>query len=159
MTAARNLRAKGFTNLEAFTPFPVHGLTEALGKPKTKLQWIVFLCGLMGGVGGFMMQWYANVIAYPWNIGGRPLNSWPSFMPVTFELTVLCASVGAVVSMFMLNGLPEPYHPVFGVDAFERASRDKFFLSIAVGEQGANLSRAKELLLAEKPKGIYEVPA
>lgn len=159
LAAARNLKAKGFRNLEAFTPFPVHGLTEALGRPKTRLQWIVFVCGLAGGTAGFAMQWYANVVAYPWNIGGRPLNSWPSFIPVTFELTVLCAAIGAVVSMFVLNGLPEPHHPVFAVDAFERASKDKFFLCVPLSGGGLSAASAKDALAAQRPEGIYEVPA
>jgi len=157
LDAANKTRAKGYKHLDAFVPFPINGLTEAVGKPKTKIQWLILLGGLVGGIGGFFMQWYANVISYPWNIGGRPLNSWPSFMPVTFELTVLCAACVAVFGMFALNGLPQPYHPVFNVDEFEQASRDKFYLCIEIIDETFDEMAARDFLRSLGSKAVYDV--
>src|SRR5580658_5547361 len=130
VAAARKTVDGGYRNLEAYSPFPIEGLDEALGFHRSRVPLITLIGGIVGGIGGFFMQWFAAVIHYPTNIGGRPLNSWPAFIPVTFELTILCAAIATVLGMLGLNGLPMPYHPLFNVPSFERASRDRFFLCI-----------------------------
>src|SRR5258707_4151984 len=128
LAAAKAAYAAGYRRMDAYSPLPIHGLSEALGNPQTKLGWIVLAGGLTGCFGGFALQYWASVINYPVIIGGKPLNSWPAFIPVTFECTVLFAALSAVFGMLALNGLPQPYHPCFNVDRFEHATQDRFFL-------------------------------
>lgn len=128
--AAKRAREFGYTKLEAYTPFPVHGLDDAIGFRDSRVQWSIFFAGAIGLFTGFMLETYVSVIDNPWNIGGRPMFSWPSFIPVAYECTILFASFGAVISMFALNGLPQPYHPIFDAKNFSRASQDRFFLVI-----------------------------
>lgn len=130
LAAARRAHEDGYRKMDAYTPFPIEELSEAVGFHATWLPWIVFGGGLTGALTGFFLQYYVAAIEYPLNIGGRPLNSWPSFIPVTFEMTILFAAFSAVVGMIALNGLPRPYHPVFNVPGFARASRNRFFLCI-----------------------------
>lgn len=158
LAAAEAAHDKGYREMDAYTPFPVHGLDKAVGFRNTKLPWIVLICGVLGAIGGFGMQYFASVIHYPVNVGGRPLNSWPAFIPVTFECTILLAVFGAVFGMLGLNGLPKPYHPVFNCPAFDRASQDRFFLCIKTNDPiygGHEQTRA--FLDEQKPIAIHEV--
>ena len=155
--AAEKAHQSGFRKMDAFAPFPVEGLAEALGK-KTRLPMLVLIGGIIGGVGAYFMEWDASVISYPINIGGRPLNSWPAFIPITFELTVLGASLAAFFFSLGLNGLPKPYHPVFNVPGFERASQDRFFLCIEASDPLFNASTTREFLQSLNPLMIAEVP-
>src|SRR3954464_2093921 len=130
LAASRCAYGEGYRRMDAYTPFPVEGLAEALGRTGTAIPFLVLLGGMTGGIGGYFMQAYSMAVDYPINIGGRPLHSWPAFVPITFELTVLCAALTAFFSVFVLNKLPEPYHPAFNVATFAQASQDRFFLCI-----------------------------
>ncbi len=138
IAAARAAHDEGYRRMDAYAPYPVEGLAAALGRHHSQLPWIVLAGGLLGLIGGYALQYWTSVIAYPLNIGGRPLHSWPAFIPVTFEATVLVAAGAAVLGMLWLNGLPMPYHPVFNVKSFERASRDGYFLCIEAADARFN---------------------
>ena len=155
--AAEKAYATGFRNMDAYAPFPVDGLPEALGK-KTRLPLLVLIGGIIGGLGAYFMEWDANVISYPINIGGRPLNSWPSFIPITFELTVLGAGLTAFFFSLGLSGLPRPYHPVFNIPEFDRASQDRFFLCIESQDPNFHPERTRTFLQSLNPLMIAEVP-
>jgi Alternative complex III, ActD subunit len=158
LAAARQAREAGYTRMEAYTPFPVHGLAAELGFHHTRLPLIVLIGGIVGALGGFFIQWYANVVSYPIIIAGRPLNSWPAFIVITFELTILCAGLAAVLGMLALNGLPQPYHPLFNIPRFELASRSAFFLSLQKRDPKFDLVETRRFLESLNPKAIYEVP-
>ncbi len=158
VTAARRAFEAGYRRMGAYTPFPVEGLADALGYRKTRLPLVVLLGGLAGCVGGFFMQYYASVIGYPLNIAGRPLNSWPAFIPITFEVTVLCASVAAVLGMLAMNGLPQPYHPLFHHPRFAQATRDRFFLSIQAIDSKFDRQATAQFLHELGPREVAEVP-
>ena len=158
LDAAHAVRKEGYTDVDAFSPFPIHGLAEAVGFHKSRLSAIVLTMGILGGIGGFMMCWYANVISYPLNIGGKPYNSWPAWIPITFECAILLAAFGAVFGMLALNGLPMPYHPVFNVRRFDSASRDKFFLVIQARDPKFRQEEARRFLESLKPREVTDVP-
>ena len=130
LAAVRKVRSEGYRRFDAFTPFPIEELAEEIGYHRNELPFLVLIGGVVGCIAGFALQYYLSVISLPVNVGGRPLNSWPSFIPVTFEMTILCAALTAVLGMLALNGLPKPYHPVFNVPRFALASRNRFFLCI-----------------------------
>ena len=155
--ATNRARLEGFRNMDAFTPIPIEELNDALGLRRTRLPRLVLLGGILGGLGGFSLQYWASTIAYPMNIGGRPLNSWPQFIPVTFETTVLGAALSCFIGMWALNKLPMPYHPVFNVPAFDRASRDRFFLCIEATDPRFDAQATRAFLESLHPVGVSDV--
>jgi hypothetical protein len=156
--AIRAARREGYTRMDAYSPFPVEGLAEELGLHHSRLPWVVFAGGLLGCVGGFVMQWYAAEFSYPLNIGGRPLFSWPAFIPITFELTVLVGGLTAMLAMLGMNGLPQPYHPLFNVERFALASKDRFFLCIEARDPKFDREATRRLLEGQQTRGVSEVP-
>jgi hypothetical protein len=157
LTAVHKIREAGYQRVEAYTPFPVEGLSEALGFHRTRLPLVVLIGGIVGGLGGFFLQYWINVIDYPLNVGGRPLYSWPAFIPVTFECTILVAALAAVLGMLALNGLPMPYHPLFNLPRFEQASRDRFFLCIEAVDPQFNRAETRQLLESLSAREVSEV--
>jgi hypothetical protein len=157
LEAARHAYEEGYRRMDAYSPFPVHGLAEAIGFHRTRLPLLVLLAGIAGGIGGYALQYWVSAIDYPLNIGGRPLNSWPAFIPVTFELIILMAALAAVLGMLALNGLPMPYHPVFNVPAFELATRNRFFLCIEAVDAKFDVRETRRFLESLKPSGVHEV--
>jgi len=134
VAAARRTYEAGYRRINGYSPYPVEELSEAIGFTRTSLPLIVFIGGVLGGLAGFFMQYWMEVIDYPLNVGGKPNNSWPAFIPITFEMTVLCAAFAAVLGMLALNKLPQPYHPVFNAPNFALATRDRFFLVIEAND-------------------------
>ncbi len=159
LKAAERTYAEGYRRMDAFTPFPVEGLAEAIGFHKTRVPLICLIGGLTGCSGGFFLQWWPNVIGYPLNIGGKPFNSWPAFIPITFELTILCAGIFTVLGMLALNGLPTPYHPVFNAPRFELATRNKFFLCIMARDSKFDAQKTREFLQSLNPREVSDVEA
>jgi hypothetical protein len=158
LQAARKSRDAGMKHVEAYAPFPVEGLSEALGLKNNRVALLTMIGGLCGGLGGFGFQYWVNVISYPMNIGGRPLNSWPAFIPVTFELTVLGASLTAVFGMLALNGLPQPHHPLFNVERFSKhATSDRFYLCVEARDHHFNVADAARFLESVGAQHISEV--
>jgi hypothetical protein len=158
LAASRGAFDRGYRMIEAYTPFPVEGLADAIGYHRNRMAPIVFAGGLAGGIGGYFMQWFSAVVHYPIDVGGRPLNSWPSFIPITFEMTVLGAALAAVFGMLAQNGLPRPHHPLFNVDRFALASRDRFFLCIQSRDPLFDAESARRFLEELEPKSISVVP-
>ena len=152
--AAKRVRDKGYRKVDAYTPFPVHGLDDAIGFQDLRIKWIIFFSGLFGCCVGLGMQYYVSVIEYPLNSGGRPLFSWPSFIPVSFECTILLAAFGAVFGMLFLNGLPRLNHPIFNASRIERASQDGFFLCIESGDPLYSQDSTKSFLESLEPSSV-----
>ena len=146
VAAARRVYSLGYRRINGYSPYPIEELSEAIGFTHTSLPLIVFIGGLVGGIGGFLMQYYIEVIDYPINVGGKPYNSWPAFIPITFEMTVLVAAFSAVLGMLVLNKLPQPYHPVFNVPNFAMATRDRFFLAVEANDAKFDHAEVVELL-------------
>jgi hypothetical protein len=157
IAAARSAREAGYRKMDAYTPFPIEEVSEALHFHERKLPVMVFVGGLIGCGVGFGMQYYAAVVSYPVNIGGRPLNSWPSFVPVAFELTILIAALVAVFGMLLMNGLPMPYHPLFNSPRFSLASSHGFFLCIEAVDPQFDREKTAGFLQTLAPKGVSEV--
>ena len=157
LDAARAAYSEGYREMDAYTPLPVEGLAEAIGFRSSWVQRLVLIAGLCGASGGFLLCWWITVVAYPHNVAGRPLNSWPAYIPITFEGMVLIACITAVVSMLALNGLPQPYHPVFNVERFARASRDKFFLCIEAVDPRFDLDTTRQFLERLHPREVTDV--
>jgi hypothetical protein len=157
VAAARRTREAGYRKIEAYTPFPIEDLNHALGLHRSLVPYIVLTGGILGALGGFALCYWTSAIAYPMNIGGRPLNSWPAFIPVTYECTILASSLSAVFGMLMLNGLPRPHHPVFNVERFHTASRDRYFLCIESSDPRFDLATTKEFLRSLHPLEVSEV--
>jgi hypothetical protein len=154
---AERAHAVGYRRMDAYSPFPIEGLAEVIGFKRTQLPLIVLIGGILGGIGGFYLQYWTSVIDYPMLIGGKPYNSWPAFIPVTFETTILGAALAAVLGMLGLNGLPMPYHPVFNVERFALASRDRFFLCIEAADPKFDIDNTVEFLRSLNPSSIHEV--
>ena len=156
--AAEVARLAGYRNMDAYSPIPIEELSEALGLRRTRLPVLVLLGGLLGGAGGYGLEYWSQAIAYPMNIGGRPYHSWPHFIPVTFETTVLGAALAAFVGMWALNKLPQPYHPVFNVPSFaRRASHDRFYLVIEAVDPRFDRHSTRKFLEGLHAAGVYEV--
>jgi ActD protein len=157
VAATERAHEAGYKRMDAYSPFPIEELHHAMGSPRSKLPLIVFIGGIVGCLGGFFLQYWASAMAYPINVGGRPLNSWPAFIPVTFECTILVASLSAVLGMLGLNGLPMPYHPVFNVERFALASRSRFFLVIESKDKRFRFEDTREFLVTLNPRDIWTV--
>ena len=157
LVATERSYARGYRMMEAYTPFPVDGLAEAIGFTRNRIPAVVLAGGLTGGLTGFFMQWYSAAVDYPLDVGGRPPNSWPMFIPVTFEMTVLFAGLTAVFGLLALNGLPMPYHPVFNVPRFALATRDRFFLCVEATDPLFDRAGTKLFLQGLHPREVSEV--
>ncbi len=155
--AAHAAHAEGYRRMDAYSPYPIEDLAEALGFHENRIPLVVLGGGVAGAVGGYALQFYLNVINYPLNVGGRPLHSWPAFIPVTFETTILGAALAAIFGMLALNGLPMPYHPVFNVARFAEASRDAFFLAIEASDPRFDRLRTREFLRALGAREVADV--
>lgn len=158
IAAANRLREAGYRRIDAYTPFPVEGLAEATGFTKTRVPLLVLIGGILGGSGGYLLQWWINVVDFPLDIGGRPYHSWPAFVPVTFEMTILFAAFFAVFGMLALNGLPRPHHPLFANEAFARASTDGYFLCAEASDPNFDADAIRRLFQESNAKGMWDVP-
>jgi hypothetical protein len=157
VAAAYRAHYEGYRRMDAFSPFPIEELHDALGAHHSRLPLIVLLGGLTGGIGGYLMQFWMNAVDYPLVVAGKPFNAWPMFIPVTFECTILGAALAAVLGMLGLNGLPQPYHPVFNVERFALASRNRFFLCIEATDAKFDLDRTRRFLEALGPQEVTTV--
>ena len=157
VNAAKRTYEAGYRRIDAFSPYPIEEAWEAIGQHDRRLSFIVLAGGILGLLAGIGLQEWVHVFAYPINIAGKPLNSWPQFVPVTFELTILFAALSAVIGMIVLNGLPQPYHPVFNVPRFEHASRDKFFLLVESADPKFDRAKTLDFLQGLNPSEVNEV--
>ena len=156
--AAKAAYSAGYRKMDTYSPFPIEEASEAIGFHKSRVPLIVLLGGMLGGLSGFALQYWINVISYPLNIGGKPYNSWPAFIVPTFEMTILFAGLSGVFGMFALNGLPMPYHPLFNVDRFAGVNRDKFFLCVEAVDPKFDVVETYKFMQSLQPLSISEVP-
>jgi hypothetical protein len=159
IAACEAARQAGYSKLDAYTPYPIEAVWEALGHHKSKLPLLVLIGGVAGAAGGFLFQYWVSVVAYPMNIGGRPFNSWVAFLVPSFEMMILLAAFAAVLGMFILNGLPMPYHPTFNVERFAQASRDRYFLLIAAEDPNFDRAETERFLTGLGPVEVAQVDA
>ena len=157
LAAAHKANAAGYRRMDAFTPMPVEGLAEAVGFHHTVLPLVVLCGGIVGGLTGFFLQYYASVFTFSENVAGKPLNSWPAFIPITFELTILFAALTCVFGMLAMNGLPTPYHPVFNVPSFALATSDKFFLCIKARDPQFDRQKTREFMKSLQALEVAEI--
>jgi len=159
LRAGKRAYAAGYRRMDAYAPMPVEGLAEVIGFKKNKVALAVLCGGSFGAIGGFtLLEWIAG-IAYPHNVGGRPLNSWPSWIPITFECMILCSAITSLLCVLFMNGLPKPYHPVFNVPEFARASKDRFFLCIESSDPQFRAEEAMDFLREVGGREVSIVPA
>ena len=159
VAAARRTHEAGYRKIDAYSPFPVEGLADEMGFHKNAVPLVVLVGGVLGAISGYLLQYWISAVTYPINVGGRPYNSWPAFIVVTFETTILFAGLAAVLGMLALNGLPMPYHPVFNVPRFAFATRDRFFLIIFSSDPKYETAGTRMFLESLKPRSISEVPS
>src|SRR5712691_2898444 len=157
VAATERAHHEGYRRMDAYSPFPIEELHDALGSPHTRLPLVVLIGGLCGCIGGYGLQYWSSAIAYPLNIGGKPFHSWPAFIPVTFECTILVAALSAVLGMLALNGLPQPYHSVFNVPRFALASRNRFFLCIEARDPRFDIDATRQFLETLNPREVSAV--
>lgn len=159
VAAARKTHEAGYTKIDAYSPFPVEELAEAIGFHRNGVPLVTLIGALFGGLSGYLLQYWIAVITYPVNVGGRPYHSWPSFIVVTFEMTILFGGIFAVLGMLALNGLPMPYHPVFNVPRFVMASKDRFFLIVFSTDPKYDPAGTRQFLESLGARSISEVPS
>jgi len=159
MDAAHKTHEAGYHEIDAYSPFPIEGLAEAIGFHKNRVPLVVLLGGLFGGISAYALQYWVAAITYPVNVGGRPFHSWPSFIIVTFELTILFGGLSSAIGMIALNGLPMPYHPVFNVPEFAKCSENKFFLVVFSSDPKYDPAATRSFLNGLAPRMIAEVPS
>lgn len=158
LDAARKTYQSGYRKIDAYSPFPIEGLAEEIGFHHNRVPLVVLIGGIVGGCLGYWMQWWMSAVDYPLNIGGKPPHSWPAFIVITFEMTILFAGLSAVLGMLALNGLPMPYHPVFNVSRFAMASKDRFFLIVFSSDPKYNAQETRSFLETLQARSISEVP-
>ncbi len=157
MDAAENARLAGYKKMDAYSPFPIHGLSDAIGFKSVAVPYIVFFGGLCGTFTGYTLEWWTSTIDYPLNVGGKPFNSIPAFIPVAYEATILFAGLSAFFGMWALNGLPKPYHSIFNAPGFDRASQDRFFLAIEAKDGLYDPEATRRFLMDQNPLNVAEV--
>ena len=159
VAAARKTHEAGYRKIDAYSPFPVEELAEAIGFHKNRVPLVTLIGAIIGGLSGYLMQYWIAAVDYPINVGGRPFHSWPSFIVVTFEMTILFGGIFAVLGMLALNGLPMPYHPVFNVPRFAMATKDRFFLIVFSTDPKYSPTGTRQFLDSLGPRSISEVPS
>lgn len=157
LSATEQAFSAGYRKMDAYSPYPIEEVSDALGFHSTRVPLVVLVGGILGGLSGYLLQYWISAISYPINVGGRPFQSWPAFIIVTFEMTILFGGISAVVGMLALNGLPMPYHPVFNNPRFSAASRDRFFLCIEAADPKFDREGTVKFLSELRPVDVAEV--